>query len=95
MLEFFLLDTLRITFSIANLIQRWKQSTPSFQNQGTRKGQGKTAPSCATETDPLFDSLFPLVFNFQPSMNKKVLLNVKKSSFESASVQKQPSGGVL
>ena len=47
-LELFLLDTLKTTFSMENSTQEWTQLGPSFQNQGTfldfKKGQGRSPP---------------------------------------------------
>ena len=35
LVEFFLQDTVKTTFQMKNLTQRWTQSGPFFQNQGT------------------------------------------------------------
>ena len=63
-LKFFLLDTLKTTFSMKNLPQRWTQPGPFLQNQGTffdfQKGLGRpplfppgSAPVSVAEYAPI------------------------------------------
>ena len=72
--NFFLLDTLKTTFWMENLTQRWIQPRPSFQNQGTffnfqkRAGEASPLPTLAARLLHSYGRLH-ISKSFQASFN--------------------------